>query len=86
MYYFLNFINVIAAPCMLNPAKGHLKGKAAFPVAVSTVCLLISAYFKLPEMKGLTLEELNLLFGHRESAREFKHKDEELARELEFGN
>lgn len=39
-YYFINFINVIVAPYMLNPAEGNLKGKAAFPAAVSTVCLL----------------------------------------------
>ena len=85
-YYFLNFINVIAAPYMLNPSEGNLKGKAAFPAAVSTICLLAWAYFRLPEMKQRTPEELDTLFDRKVSARNFKKEGEILARERAVGN
>jgi SP family general alpha glucoside:H+ symporter-like MFS transporter len=48
---------------MLNPTKGNLKGKAAFPASGFLVGCLIWGYFRLPEMKGRTFEELDILFG-----------------------
>ncbi|KAK7418722.1 hypothetical protein QQX98_003740 [Neonectria punicea] len=70
-YYVLFIINVIVTPYMLNPAGGNLQGKAAFPVAGFTVMLLVWAYFRLSELKGMTTEILDHLFHNRVSARKF---------------
>lgn len=72
-YYFWNIINSICAPYMLNAAKGNLKGKAAFPAAGATLVMLVWAYFRLPETKGRTYEELDILFERKVSARKFKN-------------
>ncbi|CAN9142553.1 unnamed protein product [Alternaria alternata] len=72
MYYFLSIINVVISPYMLNPSKWDLKGKAAFPAAILNVCLLIWAYYRLPETKGMTPETLDHLFHEKISARKFK--------------
>ncbi|KAH6974285.1 general substrate transporter [Ilyonectria sp. MPI-CAGE-AT-0026] len=70
-YYFLSIINVVVAPYMLNPTEGNLKGKAAFPAAGLTVMLIIWAYFRLPELKGMTADTLDHLFQRKVSARKF---------------
>ncbi|KAH8627976.1 General alpha-glucoside permease [Alternaria alternata] len=72
MYYFLSIVNVVISPYMLNPSKWDLKGKAAFPAAILNVCLLIWAYYRLPETKGMTPETLDHLFHEKISARKFK--------------
>ena len=46
--------------------------KAGFFWAGSTALCLIWAFFRLPETKGLTYAELDLLFEKRVSARDFK--------------
>ncbi|KAH7129106.1 general substrate transporter [Dactylonectria macrodidyma] len=70
-YYFLSIINVIVSPYMLNPTEGNLKGKAAFPAAGLTVMLIVWAYFRLPELKGMTADTLDHLFQNKVSARKF---------------
>ena len=74
MYYFLSVINVIVAPYMLNPAKGDLKGKAAFPAAGLTLVLIAWTFFRLPETKGMTPETLDHLFHEKVPARKFKEE------------
>lgn len=78
-YYFWAVLNVIAAPYMLNPAEANLKGKAAFPAACFTILLLTWAWFRLPEMKDRTPEELDVLFDRRVSARQFRIEGRKLA-------
>lgn len=70
-YFFLNIINVIVAPYMLNPANANLKGKAAFLPAGLTVLMWLWAFFRLPETKGLTPETLDHLFANRVPTRKF---------------
>jgi SP family general alpha glucoside:H+ symporter-like MFS transporter len=74
MYYFLSIINVAISPYMLNPKKWDLKGKAAFPAAILNVLLLLWAYFRLPETKGMTPETLDHLFHEKVPARKFKEE------------
>ncbi|KAJ8119116.1 hypothetical protein OPT61_g21 [Boeremia exigua] len=74
MYYFLSIINVVISPYMLNPGKWDLKGKSAFPAAILNVLLLIWAFYRLPETKGLTPETLDHLFDQRIPARKFKEE------------
>lgn len=76
MYYFLSIANVAISPYMLNPTRWDLKGKAAFPAAILNVLLLIWAYFRLPETKGMTPETLDHLFHEKIPARKFKEAAE----------
>lgn len=73
-YYILSVLNSVVSPYMLNPTEGNLKGKAAFPAAVFTILLLIWAFFRLPETKGMTTETLDHLFHQEVAARKFKEE------------
>ncbi|KAL4994897.1 general substrate transporter [Aspergillus recurvatus] len=73
-YYILSVLNSVVSPYMLNPAEGDLKGKAAFPAAAFTVFLLIWAFFRLPETKGMSTETLDHLFHQKVPARRFKEE------------
>ncbi|KAG4440377.1 hypothetical protein IFR05_004117 [Cadophora sp. M221] len=70
--YFIQIVNIVVAPYMLNPQKGNLKGKAALPAAFMSTCLLVWAFFRLPETRARTFEELDLLFAQKLPARKFK--------------
>lgn len=74
MYYFLSIVNVAISPYMLNPKRWDLKGRAAFPAAILNVLLLLWAYFRLPETKGMTPETLDHLFHEKVPARKFKEE------------
>ncbi|OQE91614.1 hypothetical protein PENNAL_c0009G08371 [Penicillium nalgiovense] len=71
-YYILSVVNSVVAPYMLNPKEGNLKGKAAFPAGAFTVLLLVWAFYRLPETKGMTTETLDHLFHQKIPARRFK--------------
>ncbi|OQU98655.1 hypothetical protein CLAIMM_04407 [Cladophialophora immunda] len=66
-------VNAVVAPYMLNPLKANMKGHAAFVTAGITIVISIWAFFRLPELKGRTYEELDVLFEKRVSARQFKN-------------
>lgn len=63
IYYATLVINSVVAPYMLNPTKGNLKGKAAFPAAGFLIACLVWGYYRLPETKDRTFSELDILFG-----------------------
>ena len=65
-------VNAVVAPYMLNPAQGDLKGIAAFPAAAMSLFCLVWAYFRLPETKGRTYAELDIMFELGISSRRFK--------------
>ncbi|KAL4961091.1 general substrate transporter [Aspergillus stella-maris] len=73
-YYILSVINSVVSPYMLNKAEGNLKGKAAFPAVAFTMLLLLWAYFRLPETKGMSTETLDHLFHQKTPARKFKEE------------
>ncbi|KAH6613049.1 general substrate transporter [Boeremia exigua] len=74
VYYVLAIVNSGISPYMLNPSRWDLKGKAAFPGAVFTLCMIVWTYFRLPETKGLSPATLDHLFHERISARDFKRE------------
>ena len=55
----------------LNPSAWNLKGKSAFIWGSCTLVMSIAAYFGLPELKGRTYRELDILFQRRVPARKF---------------
>lgn len=68
----LGIIMTVAIPYMINPAKANLQGKLGFFFGgLASLCLLW-AYFRVPETKGRTFEELDLLFDWDVPARKFK--------------
>ncbi|EJT70953.1 hypothetical protein GGTG_11976 [Gaeumannomyces tritici R3-111a-1] len=76
-YYIFSIVNTVVAPYMLNPAQLNLKGRAAFLPWALTLVMLAWAYFRLPELKGLTQETVNHLFETRVPARRFAEKGRE---------
>ena len=57
---------------MLNPSAWNLRGKAG--IVWASTCLLshVWTFFRLPEPKGLTYCELDVLFENKASARKFR--------------
>ncbi|WVW85889.1 hypothetical protein I302_107927 [Kwoniella bestiolae CBS 10118] len=64
-----------AVPFMMNAAYGNLKGKTAFLFFGTSILALIWAFFRLPECKGRSYRELDILFDQRISARKFATAD-----------
>jgi SP family general alpha glucoside:H+ symporter-like MFS transporter len=62
-----------ATPYMLNPTALNWKGKVGF--FWGGLCLLCTlwTYYRLPEPKGRTYEELDIMFENRVDARDFKN-------------
>lgn len=64
---------------MLNPTSWGWKGKGCFLFAGTTFCCLAWSYFRLPEPRGLTYLELDILFDKKASARKFGQLQKKLA-------
>lgn len=72
-YNVVSIINYFVAPYVLNPSKGNWKGKTGFLTGGLCVLSLLWTILRLPETKGRTYEELDILFAKGLKAREFKH-------------
>jgi SP family general alpha glucoside:H+ symporter-like MFS transporter len=72
VYYAFAVLNTVLAPYMFTQTAWNLRGKGAFPAAVLQLLLLVWSFFRLPECKGRTYEELDILFAKKLSARAFK--------------
>jgi len=59
-------------PRMMNPTAWNWRGKTCFFWGGLNLLGLIWTYFRLPEPKGLTYAELDVLFENKVSARKFK--------------
>jgi MFS transporter, SP family, general alpha glucoside:H+ symporter len=56
---------------MLNPDAWNWKGKSGFFWGAFCFLCVLWAYFRLPEPKGRTYSELDVLFERKISARHF---------------
>ena len=72
-FNLLNIIFGAVMPYLFNPGEANLKGKAAFIFVFGGICSFIYVYFRLPEMKGRTYEELDIMFMRKVKARDFKN-------------
>jgi SP family general alpha glucoside:H+ symporter-like MFS transporter len=79
LYNVIGIINGVITPYMLNPSAWNWKGKAGFFWAGMCFLCLVWTYLRLPEPKGRTYEELDLLFERRISARKFKETEVDIA-------
>lgn len=66
-----NFLN----PPILNPLGWNLRGNGGFIWSAFCLSVLIWTYFRLPEPKGLSSAELDILFENKLSARQFRKVD-----------
>lgn len=70
-----SIVFTIAMPYMLNSKEADWGGKAGFLFGAISIVCLVWCYFRLPESRNRTYEELDMLFQRRVPAREFKRYD-----------
>lgn len=71
-YYIAQIICNVVNPYMLNPTAGDWGGKTGFFWGGCAFVFLVWTWFRLPETKDKTFEELDILFARGVKAREFK--------------
>ena len=58
-------------PYLINPTEANLKGKTAYFWFGTAVLASIWAFFRLPECRGRTYEELDVMFHKKVPTRSF---------------
>ena len=72
LYNIFSIVNGVIIPYMLNPEAWNWHGKAGFFWGAMCFCCAIWTFFRVPEPKGRTYGELDVLFERRVSARKFR--------------
>jgi MFS transporter, SP family, general alpha glucoside:H+ symporter len=62
----------VVVPYLINPGEANLQGKLGFVSGSLALICFVWAYFRVPETKNRTYEELDLLFDQKVTARKFK--------------
>ncbi|KAK9358961.1 general substrate transporter [Lipomyces starkeyi] len=70
-YYIIGVVAGVLEPYFLNPTQWNLKGYTAFVWGGTALLTFIWAYFRLPETRGRSYEELDMLFAKNIPARKF---------------
>ena len=65
-------VTSVIGPYLLNPGAANAGAKIEFLYGGISVFSLIWCIFRLPETKGRTYEELDILFERKVPARKFK--------------
>lgn len=68
----LGIVFTIAIPYAINPDQGNLRGKLGYVFGGLATLSLVWSYFRLPEFKGRTYEDLDVMFARGVKARDFK--------------
>lgn len=71
-YNLINLLSTGVAPFILNPTAGNWKGKSGFLAGGLGVICCIWGIFRLPETKGRTYEELDIMFAKKLKPWKFK--------------
>lgn len=72
LYNVFSIINGVIIPFMLNPTEWNWAGKSGFFWAGLCFCSACWAFFRLPEPRGRTFGELDVLFEAKTPARKFR--------------
>lgn len=70
-YYVVSVIANVLQPYFMNPLQWNLKGYTGFIWGSTCLLTLVWAYIRLPETKGKTFEELDMLFAQGVAAKKF---------------
>ncbi|GAB7349225.1 hypothetical protein MBLNU459_g8389t1 [Dothideomycetes sp. NU459] len=70
-YCVMNIVFSTLENYFMNPTEWNLRGKTAFFWFATSLCTFVWAFFRLPEVKGRTYEEIDLLFNKGIDARKF---------------
>jgi len=68
----LGCVMTVAIPYMINPDEANMQGKLGFFFGGLAALCLCWAYFRVPETKGRTFEELDILFERKVPTRAFR--------------
>ena len=71
-YYISQVIANVLQPYFMNPSAWNLRGYTGFVWGGCATVVFIWCFFRLPETKGRTFEELDILFADKVAARKFK--------------
>ncbi|KAG0646904.1 Maltose transport MAL31 [Hyphodiscus hymeniophilus] len=63
----------VGIPYAINPDQGNLRGKLAFVFFGFSLASIVYCYFCLPETKGRTYAELDIMFLENTNTRDFKN-------------
>ncbi|KHN94073.1 General substrate transporter [Metarhizium album ARSEF 1941] len=80
VYNAAMMFNAAVVPNMLNPAVWGIHGKSCFLYAGTALCCLVWCLFRLPETKGLSYLELDILFEKKAPARKFAEVQDRLSK------
>lgn len=69
----LGIVMTVANPYMLNADQANMRGKIGFFYGGLSAFALVWAYFRIPETKGRTYEELDIMFSRDVPTRQFKN-------------
>lgn len=70
-YYLCQIIANVIEPYMINPTAWNWKGKTGFFWFAFASVTLLWAFFRMPESKGRSYEELDIMFAARLPSRKF---------------
>lgn len=70
-----SIVTTVAMPYMLNADEANWGGKAGFLFGGISLLCLVWCHFRLPESRGRTFEELDILFQRKIPARQFENYD-----------
>lgn len=71
-YYIIGVAANAIQPYFMNPTEWNLKGYTGFVWGGTTFLMIVWGFFRLPETKGRSFDELDVLFAKKLSARKFK--------------
>jgi len=71
-YYIIEIPCIFLASFMLNPTGGNLGGKCGYVWGGTALATWIVAYYCVPEMKGRSYREIDIMFKRRIPARQFE--------------
>jgi SP family general alpha glucoside:H+ symporter-like MFS transporter len=70
-YQIINVVSQVLQPYFMNPTAWNASGKTGFFWGATALVAFLWAFFRLPEPRGRTYAELDILFATKVSARKF---------------